>query len=338
MKQVIRRLGRLACFMWLCFGMPAGALAAEDIGMVMNMEGTMTAKGADGALRELKIFSKVLQGDTLFTGKDSYARVKFSDGGQISLRPTAQFRIDGYHYDAQQPEKDSAGFSLLKGGLRAISGLIGKRGDPDSYGVKTHTATVGIRGTKFGVLFCQRDCADIPTPDGKTPDDGMHLDVIEGTIVVKNAGGSQLLNAGQYGYVKEATASPVIVPMERAVRVDIPAKIFLDRVRGGSGEKKRDEGKPDSKGGDSAATKAAKPDGAKAKAEGDKTEGDETEGDKTEGDKTEGDKTEGDKTEGDKTEGDKTEGDKSSASEAGTSDSGASAPGASDPGTTVCPI
>ncbi len=86
MKQTIRRLGRLACFMWLCFGIAGGALAATgDIGMVMNVEGDLSAKGADGALRKLGVFGKVLVGDILFTGKDSYARVKFSDGGQISL-------------------------------------------------------------------------------------------------------------------------------------------------------------------------------------------------------------------------------------------------------------
>lgn len=240
MKPVIRRFGRLACFVWLCFSMATSAFAVEaagvvETGMIMNLEGSMTAKGADGALRELKTFSKVSPGDTLFTGKDSYARVKFSDGGQISLRPISQFRIDDYHYDEQQPGKDSAGFSLLKGGLRAISGLIGKRGDPDSYGVKTRTATVGIRGTKFGVLICQGDCDDHPPrADGSPIEDGTHLDVLEGIILVKNAAGSQLINAGQFGFVANINTPPTVVPVERGVIVHIPAKISIDKVRGGS--------------------------------------------------------------------------------------------------------
>ena len=158
MKQITRKFGQLACFMWLCFGMGAGAFAAaNDIGVVMNVEGSLSAKGADGALRPLGTWGKVLAGDTLFTGKDSYARVKFSDGGQISLKPVSQFKIEGYNYDEKDPKKDAAGFNLLNGGLRAISGAIGKRGDPDSYSVKTRTATVGIRGTKYGMLFCQGD-------------------------------------------------------------------------------------------------------------------------------------------------------------------------------------
>lgn len=260
MKQIIRRLGRLACFMWLCLGMAAGAFAAGEIGMVMNMEGSMTAKGADGALRALKIFSKVLPGDTLFMSKDSYARVKFADGAQISLQPGAQFKIEDYHFDAQQPDKDRAGFNLVKGGLRAVSGLIGKRGDQDSYSVKAQTATVGIRGTHFGMLLCKGDCTSISTPEGKLPEDGLHLDVAEGAVVLRNAGATQLLNAGQFGMVRDATASPVVVPAERGIKVDIPAKILLDRVRGVSGEKARSEvgkeGKADGKK-DAAGTKTA---------------------------------------------------------------------------------
>jgi len=250
MKQTIRRFGQLACFMWLCFGIAAGAFAATgDIGMVMNVEGDLQAKGTDGALRKLGVFGKVLIGDILFTGKDSYARVKFSDGGQISLKPTSQFKIQDYHHDEQEPGKDAAKFDLLKGGMRAVSGLIGKRGDPDSYSIKTRTATVGIRGTKFGVLVCQGDCEDMPPPaDGSPLADGTHLDVQEGQIIVRNSAGTQLLNAGQFGFVGSITAPPAVIPMERAIKVDIPAKLNVDKVRGkGEGENggaKGADGKP----------------------------------------------------------------------------------------------
>jgi len=206
--------------------------------MVVNVEGNLTAKGADGALRVLSTWGKVLMGDTLFTGKDTYARVKFSDGGQISLRPNSQFRIEEYYHEEQEPGKDAAKFNLVKGGLRAISGLIGKRGDPDSYGVKTATATAGIRGTKFGVLFCKGDCANVPPPpDGSPLEDGTHYEVLEGTIIVRNAAGSQLLNAGQFGFVGSVSTPPVTVPEERGTRIDMPAKIFMDKVRNNPNDK-----------------------------------------------------------------------------------------------------
>ena len=250
MNQIICRFGLLACFIWLCFGVSAGALAATgDIGMVMNVEGSLTARGTDGAIRPLGVWGKVLMGDTLFTGKDTYARVKFSDGGQISLKPTSQFKIEDYHHDEQDPKSDAAKFNLLKGGMRAVSGLIGKRGDPDSYSVKTRTATVGIRGTKYGVLFCQGDCADHPpSADGNPLEDGTHLDVLEGTIIVKNSAGSQLLNAGQFGFVGSISTPPTVMPPERGVTVSIPASLGVDKVRGGSDRDREGagttEGKP----------------------------------------------------------------------------------------------
>jgi hypothetical protein len=239
MKQSVLTFGQLACFVGLTFCMTFAALAAtNEIGVVINVEGTLTAKGLDGSLRPLAAKAKVLAGDTLFTGKDSYARVKFSDGGQISLRPKTQFKIEKYNFDEQQPGKDAAEFNLVKGAMRSISGLVGKRGDPDSYSVKTREATAGIRGTKFGIRFCQGDCEDVPLPaDGKPIADGSHFDVLDGIIIVKNMTGSELLlNAGQFGYVSNGNTPPVIVPPDHAVRVEIPLTLSFDNVRGAPSE------------------------------------------------------------------------------------------------------
>lgn len=332
MKQMIRSFGRMACFMWLCLGMAAGAFAAGEIGMVMNMEGSMTAKGTDGALRVLKIFAKVLPGDILFMGKDSYARIKFADGAQITLQPGAQFKIEDYHFDAQQPDKDRAGFNLVKGGLRAVSGLIGKRGDQDSYSVKAQTATVGIRGTHFGMLLCKSDCGSISTPEGKPPENGLHLDVAEGAVILRNAGATQLFNAGQFGFVRDTSTPPVTVPTERAVKVEVPAKIFLDRVRGTTGEKKNDQGKAAGADAKSVDPKAAKQGDAKAgKAKPDEGEpGAEAGGEA-------GDKSDGES--GDEA------GDESGAgsgdepgTESGGGESGGGESGGGESGGTVCPI
>ncbi len=234
MKHSAHSFIQLACFMGMALTTTAVFAAASEIGIVMNVEGSLSAKGSDGKLRMLGGRDKVFGGDVLFTGKDSYARVKFSDGGQISLRPTSQFKIEKFNFDEKQPGKDAAEFNLIKGAMRSISGMIGKRGDPDSYSVKTREATAGIRGTKFGVRLCKGDCDDTPLPDGSSLPDGTHFDVLEGTIIVKNASGSQLLNQGQFGYVGNISTPPSIVPAERAIRVEIPAKISLDKIRGGS--------------------------------------------------------------------------------------------------------
>jgi hypothetical protein len=236
----------ILCALWLSIGGLSLTAAAAESGAVMNVTGTLTAKGPDGTLRVLAVKSPVSPGDTLITGRDSYARVKFPDGGEISLRPDSHFKILSFHFSEQQPEKDSAGFNLLKGSMRALSGLVGKRGDPDSYQIKTLAATAGIRGTAFGLLLCQNDCAHIPSPTEAPPADGLHSDVEQGTIILKNDAGSQLVNAGEFGYVQNAQSSPALVPKEQGIKIDIPAHVNAGWTKANQ-EKSRDTQSPAAK-------------------------------------------------------------------------------------------
>ena len=125
----------------------AASAAAAPAATVTHLSGVLATSGA-GESRVLCIGSKVEVGETLSTASKTYARLKFDDGGEITLRPESEFRIESFHYDAKKPEKDSAIFRLLKGGLRTITGLVGKR-DRTSYKVHTVIATIGIRGTEY---------------------------------------------------------------------------------------------------------------------------------------------------------------------------------------------
>lgn len=194
----------------------------EAAGVVTNMSGTLSTKDAAGNLRLLSQKSEVSSGDTLYTGKGSYARVKFSDGSEVTLRPESQLKVGNYYFNQAQPEKDSGIFSLLKGGLRTITGLVGKRGNKDGYQMNSASATIGIRGTHFGVLYCQDDCGGIQNASGKTPENGMHVDVADGSIIVSNPAGRQIINSGEFGFVGSAKTAPVIVPVESGVKVTTP--------------------------------------------------------------------------------------------------------------------
>jgi hypothetical protein len=48
---------------------------------------------------------------------------------------------------------------LVKGGLRVVTGLFGKR-NPSGVKFQTATATIGIRGTEFDARLCEADCAE----------------------------------------------------------------------------------------------------------------------------------------------------------------------------------
>src|ERR1039458_7473115 len=125
------------------------------------MSGTLGAQRADGTIKVLGPKSEVLAGDMLITAKDSYAQVKMDDGAQMTLRPNSNLRIEAFQFSQDAPQADNAIFRLLKGGFRSVTGLIGKRGNPDAYKVHAATATIGIRGTDFSTRLCAtKDCKD----------------------------------------------------------------------------------------------------------------------------------------------------------------------------------
>src|SRR5450830_821777 len=128
--------------------------AAQVAGTIVQLSGPLMARKADGAVRVLSMKSEVESGDTLVTEKNTYAMIKFIDNGEITLKPSTTFKIDNYAYDADKPDGDSASFNLVKGGLRSITGLLGKR-NKERYALKTPTATIGIRGTTFIVDYIE---------------------------------------------------------------------------------------------------------------------------------------------------------------------------------------
>jgi hypothetical protein len=121
---------------------------AAPVGTVTDVSGPLLARKADGIVKVLSQQSTVDQGDTLVSEKGTYARIKFIDNSEITLRPNTQFKIENFAYEEAKPEEDHAIFSLIKGGLRSITGLLGKR-NKERFGLNTPTATIGIRGTNF---------------------------------------------------------------------------------------------------------------------------------------------------------------------------------------------
>jgi len=232
MKQAIQtryRLTRTALRAWQLVSLLAllswGSLTlAQAVGTVTHLSGVLTVKHADGSTAVLAIQSKIQQGDTLITESNTYTRVKFLDNAEIVLRPGSQLVVKSYLYDADKPAQDNVALSLVKGGLRAVTGLVGKR-NHDAVSFDTPTATIGIRGTHFGALFCQNDCGGVPTSSGSTPANGLHVDVAQGAIVVSNPAGQQVYQAGWFGYVASGSTPPVVVPPVRGVPLLIPLSI-----------------------------------------------------------------------------------------------------------------
>lgn len=215
MSQVKLSVSSLLCsFLLLC----ASITFAVPIATVTHLSGPLVCHAASGATRSLVIGSPIESGETVETARRTYARLKFTDGSDVTLKPGTKLQVERYAYEANKPTADVGSFKLLKGGLRTLSGLIGKRGNMDSYQMKTPTATIGIRGTVYDVQFCQDDSQDSSCGSMQP---GLYLAVSNGKVVITNSDGVKTtieVQAGQYVYVKDATTPPVLLPS----RPDIP--------------------------------------------------------------------------------------------------------------------
>jgi FecR-like protein len=196
----------------LAAAMLLAPLLAFAQGTVQYLSGTLSAQRPDGSVRVLAERSSVSVGDVITTQRDSYAQLRFSDGGQVTLRPETQVKIESYAYDAGRPERDSFAMQLFKGGLRSLTGLIGKRtSNRNAYRMVTATATIGIRGTDYTAIQIP------PPPQGQKPPPnslapGVYVTVADGTIAFISGGVEQLVGAGQAAFSSNLNLPPRLIP------------------------------------------------------------------------------------------------------------------------------
>ncbi len=156
------------------------------VARVVRASGSITATQPGQGPRILSVGASLYQGDDLRTGADGIAVLGFRDRTKLSVNPGTVMRIDSYVYD-RPDSSDSVGLSLLKGGMRLLTGLIGKK-EPRAFTVKTLTATVGIRGTGMDIS-CEGPCVDPSLGESfagastvdPTQRDGLFLSTWDGT-------------------------------------------------------------------------------------------------------------------------------------------------------------
>ena len=129
----------------------AGLDNAQEAGKILMAIGEVSIK-RDGAIIPAKRGMSVNSGDAIVTGGTSNAQVKFSDGAVVALRPDTEFKVNEYKFGGKADGTEKASVSLVKGGVRAVTGVIG-RGNRDNLKVDAVVATVGIRGTGFNIAL-----------------------------------------------------------------------------------------------------------------------------------------------------------------------------------------
>ena len=260
MTLFYRRLGRCSLMRYSIAAIVLVAFVfcrtAWADGTITHLSGPVSVLKADGSRVAGANGVRVLVGDSVITGANGFARIEMSDGSEMVARPNTQLKIDAYKFDKDRPTEDSSSMSVLKGGMRTVTGLIGKRGNQDAYQLKTPSAIIGIRGTQFDMRFCSGDCGTLPNGTyvkttfgsvvvsappgliipGVPPVPGAPVaPSVPGAPTVPGApaapiaptaptGPSQIVSAGQVGFVPP-NAPPVILPRDPGIGFSPPPVI-----------------------------------------------------------------------------------------------------------------
>lgn len=167
----------ISCFL---FSFSLFAADNDPAGQVIIVAGPFSILHANNVRVTPKRGDTFYAGDTLVTGAKGSAQVRFTDGGVLALLPNSALKINDYHYE-KNSSTDKSVTTLVKGGFRALTGLIAKQ-EPASYKIQTPVAVIGVRGTNLGAVLSK----------GK-----LFTGVWKGQIFVNNPHGNINLGEGQ---------------------------------------------------------------------------------------------------------------------------------------------
>lgn len=148
--------------------------------------------------------------------------IVYRDGTRMTLLQNTQFKVEALDTAGNRPKsaekkpaKESAVFRLFRGGLRVLSGLIGKR-NPGGFRINAATATIGIRGTTFDAICEGSSCAD---------GSGVFVSTQSGTALLNgnavNSGQVGVVEQGVFRFVPTLPTAPTLPPALSPEAIDV---------------------------------------------------------------------------------------------------------------------
>lgn len=202
------------------------AAHAQEAARILTVAGNASLE-RQGRAEPLAPGAGLAVGDVVAVGEQSAVQMRFSDESIVALRANTRLKIEDYSY-RRGGQPDRSLLSLLRGGLRTITGSIA-RDSRESYRVITPTATLGVRGTHYALVTCAGDCE--LEGGGRAPD-GVFGGVTEGRIVIANEAGESEFGQQEYFYVASAATAPVRLLTPPTVLSARPAVTRVARAGG----------------------------------------------------------------------------------------------------------
>ncbi len=191
------------------------AIADDDIGKIIALDGVVNAVRLQEATRVLQVDSLIYENDIITVNDNARAQIGFTDGSIVNLIPQTTYQILKYRYRFPFL-KDHFVAKISRGGINSLSGSIAKK-NPDGVLVETPTATLGIRGTIFQINVV-----------GNNSFFGCSL----GEISIQNKNGAQILGpAEQFTFARVPSQSNKIVLLSTRPPA-LETSLFVPPTRG----------------------------------------------------------------------------------------------------------
>lgn len=206
----------IAILLTACLALFGQAAYAGIAGHAQFVNGSVQITNAVGQTHNLQKGDAVHESDTVTTAKDSSAQIKMRDGGMVAVRPESKLKFDSFVFTGEQDGKEKSFFTLLRGGFRAITGLVGQK-NKDSYRIAAGGSTIGIRGTDHETFLV-------------VPGSALSVTVPSGTYNKVNAGETTLTTEkgtinilpNQMGFAAAADQMPQLQPINLHIFTAVP--------------------------------------------------------------------------------------------------------------------
>jgi len=162
--------------------------AANAAGAVVLVDGKATLTRG-GTARPVRVGDAVNEGDEIASAADGEVHLRMQDSGFVVLRPGTRMKVASYKADGG--DDDHGVLQLIAGGIRSVSGWIGKF-NAKGYSVKTATATIGIRGTDHETRYVAEGSAE--------GEPGTYDRVYAGRTFIQTAAGQTEVAPGEAGF------------------------------------------------------------------------------------------------------------------------------------------
>lgn len=219
MKNTNYATAIIKIFPILCLAILGQSAYAAVAGNVQFVKGSVQLTSAAAHSQTLQKGDAVNESDTVTTMQGASAQIRMRDGGFIVIRPDTQLKFDSFVFSGKEDGSERSFFSLIKGGIRAITGMIGQQ-HKSNYRIATANATIAIRGTDHETYVV------VPgSPQAAVAAVGTYNKVNLGETAVINEKGTVSVLPNQMGFAGGTDQMPQLRPVNLNLFTVTPAPL-----------------------------------------------------------------------------------------------------------------